>query len=889
MSDKYRVLPYRTGVSGRLPEPESLEKGELAINYNSETPFITFKDSDGEIQKVGTLSDTTGNSEHKTMTQKSITETIENIPLGGYIYIEQFDRENFQNALSEALSSIGLKSESAIIDCTFFRGKHTITEGFQINNSVTLIFGDINIEFENTSGSNMFTFNSDNISIQGINRNTDKTQVEGGATIFTMKNPDTSLGGYHIKSRGNKNLEIKNVTLVGLRSTMGHQYGNASYNIDGVGGVYIEKEKPETTEGGNTCNNVRIENVLVAGSKAHGIYIDTPILSSIKNVRLSDCGGHGVFINGGTSVLFENTYVSSSNMSGFCIYGSSYISLNNCVAENGGIGFWIRSSFNVTMMSPGVEATKNHGANPWRNSQPVTGKYGLNLSTLASDGQTQIQIPDVNSDAAGYFRGYGILVSGGKSINIFTPYIKSIAQAAVNAGYPNGADVSEHVKYINIIDDARAVYILNPSFKENAGSTIPSKIRHEIGVDANVVNLELVYNTKQTILTGTLSDTDCVSDKNLRAPIYCASSSSILRNGKELITNYQAKEPQSDLELANKAYVDGKDSAMADRVTKVENYVIPDTRSKVLWVGTSIPMGNGDNNYPKMVADQLGFKLYNNAKGSSFACFYSASEDGTQNWKNLTKWEDYSGEVWKGYSLSASIAEIESKFNRTEYPESLLPDWLLNSFKDHSYERLIIPYIDGTIDNCDTVVIDHGYNDRHTIINEVSWHPGEGETQFAMGSGRDWLLDIQDPLSRTLVGETFFQSKWWADDTSIDKNHYFSAIIYLVKKIWAVNPRIRIIIGNYFATKSNIFGAEYGNDRLGEFVCLANSAIASWLRVECIDIWKKTGIYNRNLPAGNDYQLFCPDNVHPHSDTTGLSNKIIAGIYINELKGTLYI
>jgi hypothetical protein len=162
--------------------------------------------------------------------------------------------------------------------------------------------------------------------------------------------------------------------------------------------------------------------------------------------------------------------------------------------------------------------------------------------------------------------------------------------------------------------------------------------------------------------------------------------------------------------------------------------------------------------------------------------------------------------------LSASIAEIDAKFNRSEYPTSLLPDWLLNSFKDHSYERLIIPYIDGTIDNCDTVVIDHGYNGRSTIINEASWHAGEGETQFAAGSGRDWLLDIQDPLSRTLIGETFFQSKWWADDASIDKNHYFSAIIYLVKKIWAVNPRIRIIIGNYFTSKSNVFGAEVGND-----------------------------------------------------------------------------
>ena len=34
----------------------------------------------------------------------------------------------------------------------------------------------------------------------------------------------------------------------------------------------------------------------------------------------------------------------------------------------------------------------------------------------------------------------------------------------------------------------------------------------------------------------------------------------------------------------------------------------------------------------------------------------------------------------------------------------------------------------------------------------------------------------------------------------------------------------------------NVFGSEFGNDRLGEFVHLANSAIASWLRVNCVEV-----------------------------------------------------
>ena len=339
---------------------------------------------------------------------------------------------------------------------------------------------------------------------------------------------------------------------------------------------------------------------------------------------------------------------------------------------------------------------------------------------------------------------------------------------------------------------------------------------------------------------------------------------------------------------------DYEHTTLSNRVTTVENYTVPDARNKVLWIGTSIPAGDiqhgdngttdlGSNNYPKMVADALGFTLYNNARGSSFVCFYQSSEDGTNSWQGKD-WSEYSSEVWKGYSLSASHAQIDEKFVPLGVPE-----WLINSFKRYSYESLIIPYIDGTIASCDTVIIDHGYNDRAIIINEASWHPGEGETQFAVGAGRDWLLKLQDPFEKTLEAEAYFQGRWLNDESVSSKKHYMSAMIFLVKKIWEVNPKIKIIIGNYFTSKSNVFGAEFGNDRLGEFVHLANSAIASWLRVNCVEVWHHTGIYNRNLPAGNDYQLFCPDGVHPHSDTTGHSNKIIAGVYINSIQGTLYI
>lgn len=70
------VLLYRTTTSGLTPSAENIEHGELALNYNANTPFIAFKDADENIQKVGSLANTTGSSEFHTMTQKAVTDAI---------------------------------------------------------------------------------------------------------------------------------------------------------------------------------------------------------------------------------------------------------------------------------------------------------------------------------------------------------------------------------------------------------------------------------------------------------------------------------------------------------------------------------------------------------------------------------------------------------------------------------------------------------------------------------------------------------------------------------------------------------------------------------------------------------------------------------------------
>ena len=184
---------------------------------------------------------------------------------------------------------------------------------------------------------------------------------------------------------------------------------------------------------------------------------------------------------------------------------------------------------------------------------------------------------------------------------------------------------------------------------------------------------------------------------------------------------------------------------------------------------------------------------------------------------------------------------------------------------------------------CTTIILDHGYNDRHAILNECSWHNGIGETQFAIGSGWDWLYDLKD--TRNNVSESFFQGEW--NNQEGRKNSYFGAMIYLVREILEINPRINIVFGNYFAWKSPVFASEYGNDNYCNFLCAANEALAGMFKRPLVNVYEYTGVRNISINGVSDYNTFCPDGVHPHSDTTGESNRIIAGAYINELNGII--
>ena len=84
------------------------------------------------------------------------------------------------------------------------------------------------------------------------------------------------------------------------------------------------------------------------------------------------------------------------------------------------------------------------------------------------------------------------------------------------------------------------------------------------------------------------------------------------------------------------------------------------------------------------------------------------------------------------------------------------------------------------------------------------------------------------------------------------------------------------------------------NTFMTKFILEANSQIASYYGIECVDVYKYTGLRNRNITTNDgqtisDMYRFCPDGIHPSSDTTGESNKKIANVYVNAFRDMMYV
>ena len=110
------------------------------------------------------------------------------------------------------------------------------------------------------------------------------------------------------------------------------------------------------------------------------------------------------------------------------------------------------------------------------------------------------------------------------------------------------------------------------------------------------------------------------------------------------------------------------------------------------------------------------------------------------------------------------------------------------------------------------------------------------------------------------------------DITSRDRTHQWGAFNYCIDKLLTAKPNARFIIVGYWAD----FQLGKTND--------IHKALADYWCVPYINLAKSLGWSNVTNPGtGNPvWKTFCPDGIHPQSDTTGVAEyeigRICAGL-----------
>lgn len=243
--------------------------------------------------------------------------------------------------------------------------------------------------------------------------------------------------------------------------------------------------------------------------------------------------------------------------------------------------------------------------------------------------------------------------------------------------------------------------------------------------------------------------------------------------------------------------------------------------SDVLWIGTSIPAGC---KYPRDAADELNFTVYNKAIGASGIVLNKGILNNCRDCKDL----------------SETTAEKEARYRASVGTSKYITDYLI---KNTSFDSVLIPYINGTKASCKLVMFDHGYNDREQISKEVA----KGKNNI------NW--------------------------ESEDRTTYAGAFRYLLKKIYAIDPTILVVIVGYFSAQHTV-------EVNCKDVCIMQKWIAEHYHLPIIDTWNLLSVSDDIILGTNikQFMQFCPDGVHPFTDTSGRSDKLYSAAIIKAMR-----
>lgn len=291
--------------------------------------------------------------------------------------------------------------------------------------------------------------------------------------------------------------------------------------------------------------------------------------------------------------------------------------------------------------------------------------------------------------------------------------------------------------------------------------------------------------------------------------------------------------------------------------TNVEDVI--DDEINILWLGTSIPMGNSHGSYPAIVDELLGNKvnIFNISKSASIARAGSYKNISEEDPMGIGAFYGCSRLIMKSITLSQE--EKMSIYEDWEYwSEKLGYTGDLNTKSDNmelylscSYDADLKEYL--TNYEIDYVIYDMGYND--VAINGYS----------------DAMEVLDVPLEYA------------------DRTYFIGASQFIFDKIHEYSPDTKIIIAGHYSD-SDYPGVALAQEKLSTVTGVP--LYKTWESTDwTTDIVSVTGYWEKGywIEDGQERQMtiietWCPDGIHPGNDYSGRANEFLANIHAKYLK-----
>jgi hypothetical protein len=151
-----------------------------------------------------------------------------------------------------------------------------------------------------------------------------------------------------------------------------------------------------SNSGGNVSDAI-FEDLWFNGWPGYGFEVDSPIVSSFRNIRVL-FSNKGLFINGGTSCSIISCYMNQITKCGYDIVGNGYSAFMSCAADFNGLSYLIRGGCeSIAIVGSGHE---------------VGTAYNLTVTNTVSNGTTATVTYSGPDQSSEFFTGMEVVVSG---------------------------------------------------------------------------------------------------------------------------------------------------------------------------------------------------------------------------------------------------------------------------------------------------------------------------------------------------------------------------------------------------------------------------------------------------------------------------------------------